>query len=456
MYLSNSWLAHRFWHIALIIGLSSTGFLRAETEGVESLKAQVNQKIRQQQSSQALQLLIDQESRFAGEIDFDYLLGVLALENGELSIAEIALERVVLINPSHAGAWLDLAVAKFRQGDVAASRQIIQHIEQNFNPSADLAQELNAVKARFQDAERKQSGWHGMLSLSYGYDSNANYGLSTDAIALTPLAGAPVLIQIDPSHKQQGDSAGQLRAQAVKTFLFENGSESHFLVQTQVKKLSEQTNFDQYDLNMVWQHIYPLSRNKNWYLALTPTARYISLGGQSFGEVFTGSAGVFNKLSGCDIGLSLDFEKRLYERSVFASATIPWVAGIAACQSNGYSYGVSGRYGMDYPDSKRAGGRTEKKELNLFVRKPIGTDWLLGMQLYVANYSDHQAYSVLIDNGAVRDLIRLSQKLEINYRLPSFKQWWLRAEFEHLNDSSNLSMGNLEDLQGYLGVRYIF
>ena len=444
------------FYFATALGLLLPGSVRAQDNSFESLKAEVNQKVQQQQSKQALQLLIEHESQHSGDSEYDYLLGVLALENGELSIAEIALERVVLVDPAHAGAWLDLAIVKFRQGNIDTARQIVAHLEQNFNPPVALQHELNKVKDTLQEAQTKQQAWHGMASLSYGYDSNANYGLATDTVTLTPLAGMPVIMQLNQSHIRAGDSAAQLRAQASRRFTYQNGSESQFVVQTLVKKLTEQTDFDLFDFNMAWQHILPLSRDKRWYLSLTPTARYISLGGQTLGEVFTGSAGIFHKIASCDVGSSLDFEKRLYERTAFAGASIPWFTVLAACEHNGFSYGVSARYGLDYPDAKRAGGITDKKELNLFAQKALTDDWVLGVQFYAANYSDRKQYSSLIDNGAVRDFVRLSQKLEVSYKLPAVTHWWLRAEFEHIDDSSNISLSNIQDMQGFLGVRYNF
>lgn len=439
-----------------ILWLSVSGLLHAESSSFESLKTQVNQKIQQQQSKQALQILIDHENQYSGDIEYDYLLGVLALENGELSTAEIALERVVLVDPGHAGAWLDLAIVKFRQGNIETARQIVDHLEQNFNPPTPIRQELDKVKTRPRDTQVERQAWHGMAALSYGYDTNANYGLSTDTLTLTPLAGMPIIMQLNSSHLKAGDSAAQLRAQVGRRFVFENGTESQLVVQSLVKKLTEQTDFDLLDINIAWQHIVPLNRDKRWYLSITPTARYISLGGQTLGEVFTASAGIFHKVSSCDVGGSLDFEKRLYEHTAFSGASIPWFAVLVACENNGFSYGASARYGMDYPDAKRAGGITDKKELNLFARKLLNDEWLLGLQLYAANYTDRSEYSSLIENGAVRDLVRFSQKLELGYKLPQLPQWWLRAEFEHIHDSSNISLSNIEDMQSYLGIRYNF
>ena len=420
------------------------------------LKQQVEQKIKDNLPAEALQMLIENENAFSGEIDYDYLLGVLSLEYGDLSVAEIALERVVLVDPSHAGAWLDLAIVNFRQGDLVTAQQIIDYLDNNFSPPSHLRQELASVKAKIETTQSKNRAWHGMAGLSFGYDNNANYGLSTDTLALTPLGGLPIIMQLDQSHHQKGDFAGQFKANVTRHFDYENGAESQLMMQALGKKYAEQADFDLFDINLAWQQILPLGVEKRWYFSFIPTARYISLGGQALGEVFTGSAGLFHKKYGCDWGLSLDFEKRLYARFNYIDTSIPWISAVSACQGPQASYGATLRMGVDMPDGKRAGGTTDKKEANIFWRQAIHDDIVVGVMLYVADYEDREGYSPLISRGEQRDLLRLSQKIDFNYQIPAFRNWWLRAEFEHIHDHSNVSLSNIEDIQGYLGVRYNF
>jgi tetratricopeptide (TPR) repeat protein len=97
-------------------------------------------------------LLTDEQAR-AGDPDYDYLLGVAALEAGELQLALDALERVVLHRPTHAGAWLDLAVVHARLLDAASAEAILAHVEQTFDPPPALrAQILQARRLLAPDA----------------------------------------------------------------------------------------------------------------------------------------------------------------------------------------------------------------------------------------------------------------------------------------------------------------
>ena len=81
-----------------------------EASPLSDLKAEVALLLEQAQSSQALTLLKSQQAAFVADPEFDYLLGTTALEAGELDLAMQAFERAVLVQPSFAGAWVDLAI----------------------------------------------------------------------------------------------------------------------------------------------------------------------------------------------------------------------------------------------------------------------------------------------------------------------------------------------------------
>ncbi|HSJ95625.1 MAG TPA: hypothetical protein VLC53_01050, partial [Myxococcota bacterium] len=53
------------------------------------------------------------QDRLSGEPEYDYLLGVAALDSGRMDEAIIAFERVLAIIPNHAGAQMDLARAYY-------------------------------------------------------------------------------------------------------------------------------------------------------------------------------------------------------------------------------------------------------------------------------------------------------------------------------------------------------
>jgi outer membrane protein len=145
---------------------------------------------------QAYMLLIAEQDKFGGDAEFDYLLGVAALDSGKVDDAIIAFERVLTKNPKNAGAQLDLGRAYFTAGsfDLAEATFLVLR-RSNPPPNAMLAinRYLEAIKARKQKTARSIMAW-GETSL--GYDTNVT-GVPNDFSAA--VASSFNLIGIDPT-----------------------------------------------------------------------------------------------------------------------------------------------------------------------------------------------------------------------------------------------------------------
>ncbi|HZZ91872.1 MAG TPA: tetratricopeptide repeat protein [Usitatibacter sp.] len=116
--------------------------------------------------------LAPMQGRHAGEPEFDYLLGVAALDSGHIDDAIIAFERVLAVMPNHAGARMDLARAYYAAGAFDLAEAAFQRL-QLLNPppqaQAAIARYLSAIRQRRNQA---QEGWLGYTELGIGYDSN--------------------------------------------------------------------------------------------------------------------------------------------------------------------------------------------------------------------------------------------------------------------------------------------
>ena len=85
--------------------------------------AQARELLRANQSATALKLLAPHEDAQAGNVAFDYLLGVAALETGDASRASIALERALIVNPNHPvrGWILPVRISRWRIASARAA-----------------------------------------------------------------------------------------------------------------------------------------------------------------------------------------------------------------------------------------------------------------------------------------------------------------------------------------------
>ncbi|HET6265619.1 MAG TPA: tetratricopeptide repeat protein [Usitatibacter sp.] len=160
--------------VALAAALFSTGAL-ADPQALERARtflATGNPKA-------AYAELIALEKQLTGQIEYDYLLGVAALDTGRNDEAIIAFERVLAVNPNHAGAQMDLSRAYYASGSYdLAEAGFLKLRGSNPPPAAQQAinRYLEAIQAR---KHQTLAGWTAFGELGLGWDSNIT-GVPTD------------------------------------------------------------------------------------------------------------------------------------------------------------------------------------------------------------------------------------------------------------------------------------
>ena len=114
------------------------------------------------------------EEKYAGDIDYDYLLGTSAFDSGRFSEAIFVLLRAVATKPGFAGARMELARAYYAQGDNESARREFVTLEKEDPPPEArrvIAEYMAAIDRR---SSVYQSQLGGYAELGSGYDSNAN------------------------------------------------------------------------------------------------------------------------------------------------------------------------------------------------------------------------------------------------------------------------------------------
>lgn len=126
----------------------------------------------QGKAAEAYTLLEPLEAARAGSTEFDYALGIAALDAGKPDRATIAFERVLAINPEFAGARLDLARAYFAMGsdDLAKSEfDLVRKQDPPANVQVIIGQYLAAIEAR---QKRSRPALTSYVEAGGGSDSN--------------------------------------------------------------------------------------------------------------------------------------------------------------------------------------------------------------------------------------------------------------------------------------------
>ena len=164
--------------------------------------AQARSLLRSGQPAAALKLLEPHEDAHAGNLEFDYLLGVAALDAGRADKATIALERALIVNPNHAGARLDLARAYFALGDHGRARNEF-NIALAQDPPPNARATINAYLARMNGSAGGETRASAYLDVTAGRDTNVNNATS-QAQVYVPVFG--LSLQLAPTSQRTADN----------------------------------------------------------------------------------------------------------------------------------------------------------------------------------------------------------------------------------------------------------
>jgi len=140
-------------------------------------------------AADAYALLAPQQTNLAGDQDYDYLLGIAALDSGKPNEAIFALERVLAVNPDNLQARAEIARAYFATGEKELARQEFEAVQSRHPP-----REVNVTIQKFLDAinQGQASGTllSGYLEAAVGSDSNVNSATGSSQVAIPVFGGA--------------------------------------------------------------------------------------------------------------------------------------------------------------------------------------------------------------------------------------------------------------------------
>ena len=177
----------------ILAALSLSAFADATLERAKQLLVE-------RQPKQAYEMLAPLEPQRAGDPEFDYLLGIAALDSGEIERAIFALERVLAVQPDNALARAEIARAYYLAGERDTARREFETVKHEKIPekaretvdrylSAIAASEVTRVQAYFE--------------MGVGSDSNVNAATASSQVAIPSLGG--VIATLNPGSTQESD-----------------------------------------------------------------------------------------------------------------------------------------------------------------------------------------------------------------------------------------------------------
>lgn len=147
-------------------------------------------------AEEAWGMLQAREPEFVGDPDFDYALGLAAVDSGRPGQAIFAFERVLLTRPDFLPARAEIARAYFMNREQENARREFNIVSGQEIPEAARRTIGRYIDAIQQASEAAQPRIEWRTEFETGYDSNVNFGSASgqwvlaDGTAVTPLAAS--------------------------------------------------------------------------------------------------------------------------------------------------------------------------------------------------------------------------------------------------------------------------
>lgn len=208
-------LRRGFWRGALCaVLLMSSGVAHAQQAEI----ARAQQLLNQNRPAEAYEYLLPFEDRYAGNVEFDYVLGISALDSGKSDKATLAFERVLAVNPNFAGARLDMARAYFQLGDADRAKAEFLTVRE-LNPPAQAQAVITQYLDAIEKIERaKKRSLRSYVEFQVGRDTNVNNSGTASTVSVPALGG--LLFTLSPTNVKRPDSFKAIGAGAEFSYQF--------------------------------------------------------------------------------------------------------------------------------------------------------------------------------------------------------------------------------------------
>jgi tetratricopeptide (TPR) repeat protein len=250
----------------------------------DSTVIQADGLVRKGDFDAAYQLLEPLEPKYAGDVNYDYLLGIAAVESKNVTRGAFALERVLAQDPNHKNARAEMAKAHFLLGETDASKAEFDHVLRQ-NPDAETRAAVEKLLTAMDKNEGVTTTFGAYLDAGLGWDSNVSSAPGIGSIGVPAFGG--INIQLGNVAKEKSDSFMNLAA-GISVRHPVTDEFSVFGNASVIGRFnSTETDFSNnvYDFNAGYQY----ARNKNSF-TLAVQNNYFDLDNSSFRHAFGGTA----------------------------------------------------------------------------------------------------------------------------------------------------------------------
>lgn len=374
--------------------------------------------------------------------------GAWMLLRGQAEQAAILLERALMLDPDHAGAKLDYALALAATGDTASAHELWRELltRPDLPAEARLAIE-DHLKTPF---KTQTSRWSTALAMTTraGHDSNLNSAPSREQLTLT-LPDGDALLALGEAYRPRAGRALVLDLRWMAHHKLPSGTETRVHVDFR-RRNAAQASYQQLEGSVTWLH--PFENLGLLHATLTSTGmRYEGFHVLNAHRLQIGREWSGQPLSDCRTRLAAETETRRYPVSASLNGRYTGVYAQLGCQMAGQYVGSQIRWGQDTAqDPARPGGTQWRREWRLFALIPMGGG-RLDVESSFSHLRDTTGYSPLLEHNAVRQQTRQLLKLEYSHAVtPSIEVF---ASAEKTQQKSNLALFSNKGITVWTGLR---
>lgn len=428
--------------IVLCLGLYCVGVQAQVNEHLSqsALLKQAATLAQQQQPQAAWQLLQAHLNEHLRDADYNYQLGVYAAQSGQYAQAINALERVVLIQPQHAGAWLDMSLSYAAVGDYAAAIELAAYIQTHLDPTPHIAQLLQQLTDQWQHERMRlaKQQYRYQVSAALGYSQNPTASTSQDNIPI--FLGEWVSLPLSAREKANASLFSELQWQSHHLW------HAHRLyLNASARSYDQNHSADQYTASMNW--LLPEDSLGFW-----------QVGVDHFDVQFAGEQdNLFlarHLLLSPQWQLRLGYRLRRSDRTSYDANLPSFTVSYYQTLSTGNWLRAYAGYESDQPlDSTRPGGSGDRWLAGIYWDGALSAGKRLSLSYALNYYQDQQRYSSLIPLN--RQLTWQQWRAQLT--LPIINAHWslsLVAQYEQ--QSANHELFSWNDTQVLTKLSYAF
>ncbi|SDO25965.1 hypothetical protein [Vreelandella arcis] len=422
----------------------------------------------------AYALLKGLEFEHSGTPTFDYWLGIAALRAGEPSHALIALDRVILIQPNHAGARMERVAALLQLDQRRAAERELAKLRA-LSPPPDAQEAINQFQAVIKQRRLAENSpqHQGRLGVSIGYDSNPQR--LPNEIAIDPLRpelrrlfDALLEIGLDPNgdlsrfdeQVLRSDASAYKQLQGSYQGIFPIDKQSRWRLSTigQAQRYNEASAQD-YDLTIARARLgyqRDLAAERSWTLSSSALQGWNGqqqnhlLTRWGLGSDFQHSLGVASQLN-----WQLDIED-----NHFSAANNDYTTGRIGVEMitehQAFRTRLTAQLEHEWADRRRDGG-----DLNQ-LRLGAGVDYKLTRNQLIRADISHQIRRFQEDGFALYNNFAATERRDriwqarLGWLYQFNRDWLLKASIDAERRLSSLDIFNTRRVQTQLGLHRLF